>query len=326
MGCPPGKQHHSCVGYSQRNNHRHLPLGYKDYALDVPQLRLLPFETMPSLGTTAAGQEILLGGFSGLFFEGINPENGNLQFITHPDRGANADATDVDEDEVSERPFPLPITKHNGSDLRCRLVLHMCISQSVYHSPKQMGPRSQACLIFRDLPNWHTLMRNPLICSVNRWNMIRMVWTLKVSSVSGGTYVLERDSAIGPDSQKYVFHIDLASGTNIHGMDEPMPFESLDEAQLLEQGIIPVIKTLVINLAAAGYDFADKPEGLALLNEDIFAVLNDNDFGLVGSFDLATGLLDDNPSLQTPLLGIVTLHPMDSIQVIEMKVSTSLIG
>lgn len=129
-----------------------------------------------------------------------------------------------------------------------------------------------------------------------------------VASPDGGIYV-EHDSAIGPDSQKYVFRIDMAAATNIYGMAEPMPFEVLDETQLREQGIMSVTKELVIDLAAAGYDFADKPEGLALINYITLAVLNDNDFGLVDRFDLAIGLLEDNPNPQTPILVIISLHP-----------------
>ena len=85
-----------------------LPLGPKNYALDIAQLRTFAFENLPILGVTDAGQEIRLGGFSGLFFEGANPQNGNLQFITHPDRGPNADPIDTDDDGMKERPFPLP--------------------------------------------------------------------------------------------------------------------------------------------------------------------------------------------------------------------------
>ncbi|MCB0138811.1 MAG: esterase-like activity of phytase family protein, partial [Caldilineaceae bacterium] len=60
------------------------------------------------LGTTAAGQDILMGGFSGLYFEGVDEATGNLKFITHPDRGPNPDPMDVDDDGVNERPFALP--------------------------------------------------------------------------------------------------------------------------------------------------------------------------------------------------------------------------
>ena len=415
-----------------------FPLGYKNYELDVPQLRLLPFETMPSLGATAAGQEILLGGFSGLFFEGINPENGNLQFITHPDRGPNADATDVDEDGVSERPFPLPdyqaqwirfevsqrtaqvhiteripLTRADGTPITglpnldgpAKLAYADEEPVDLLGQPLEYDPlgadfegivraddgtywmvdeyrpaiyhfMSNGTLINRYVPEGSNasgvnvgVEAIPAIFAQRRANRgfeavayqngmlyafiqspidnpdvdddanskagksIRIVAfdTLTMQSVAqylymlegngsdkigdavaspdGGIYVLERDSAIGPGSQKYVFRIDLAAATNIHGMAEPVPFESLDEGQLLEQNITPVLKELVIDLAAAGYDFADKPEGLARLNEDTFAVLNDNDFGLLGSFDPATGLLDDNPNPQVPVLGIVSLHP-----------------
>ena len=415
-----------------------LPFGYKDYALDVPQLRLLPFEPMPSLGTTTAGQEILLGGFSGLFFEGINPENGNLQFITHPDRGPNADAIDVDEDGVSERPFPLPdyqaqwirfeVSPHTAHvHITERIPLTRADGTPITGLPNLQGPSKMAYAdeepvdllgqpleydpfgadfegivraddgtywmvdeyrpaIYHFMPNGtlinryvpegsnasgvnvgieaipalfaqrranrgfeavayqngmlYTFIQSPIdnpdvdddanskagksirileFDTTTMQSVAQYLYMLEgngsdkigdaVASHDGGIYVLERDSAIGPTSQKYVFRIDLAAATNIHGMVEPMPFESLDETQLLEQSITPVMKELVIDLAAAGYDFADKPEGLARLNEDTFAVLNDNDFGLLGSFDPATGLLDDNPNPQTPVLGIVSLHP-----------------
>jgi 3-phytase len=69
----------------------------------VPQARLTNYEftNLPKLGTTSKGQDIFLGGFSGLYFQGIAP-NGNLQFVTHTDRGPNGDPTGAN------RPFYLP--------------------------------------------------------------------------------------------------------------------------------------------------------------------------------------------------------------------------
>lgn len=88
------------------------PLGLKDFSKGLPTLTTYEFTNLPVLGTTAtvnpsnpsqtvAGQEIRLGGFSGLFFEGV-AANGNLKFITHTDRGPNA------EPNGNNRPFPLP--------------------------------------------------------------------------------------------------------------------------------------------------------------------------------------------------------------------------
>jgi 3-phytase len=59
------------------------------------------FKNLPKLGTTSKGQDIFLGGFSGLYFQGI-ATNGNLKFVTHTDRGPNGDPTGAN------RPFYLP--------------------------------------------------------------------------------------------------------------------------------------------------------------------------------------------------------------------------
>ncbi len=53
------------------------------------------------VGKTAAGQEINLGGFSGLAFEGTT-RDGKLKFVTHTDRGPNGEPTGI------VRPFLLP--------------------------------------------------------------------------------------------------------------------------------------------------------------------------------------------------------------------------
>ena len=84
-----------------------LPLGVKDYSQGQPTLEQFEFSNLPVLGTTEGGQEILLGGLSGLFYEGSD-DQGNLQFVTVPDRGPNGEPTDVDGDGDNERPFALP--------------------------------------------------------------------------------------------------------------------------------------------------------------------------------------------------------------------------
>lgn len=66
-----------------------------------PKLTNYEFSDLPILGTTSNDQDILLGGFSGLFFQGI-AENGNLKFVTHTDRGPNG------EPDGFNRPFLLP--------------------------------------------------------------------------------------------------------------------------------------------------------------------------------------------------------------------------
>ncbi|NEO42575.1 MAG: calcium-binding protein [Moorea sp. SIOASIH] len=85
-----------------------LPLGVKDHSQGQPTLELFEFNDLPVLGTTEGGQEIKLGGLSGLFYEGTDAATGNLKFVTVPDRGPNGKPTDVDGDGSKERPFALP--------------------------------------------------------------------------------------------------------------------------------------------------------------------------------------------------------------------------
>ncbi|MCA9148192.1 MAG: esterase-like activity of phytase family protein [Planctomycetales bacterium] len=90
-----------------------LPLGLKDHLLGQPSIENYPVLDLPNLeGTTPTGQAISLGGFSGLYYAGINSENGNLRFVTIPDRGPNPEtgSWDADGDGVAEtvRPFALP--------------------------------------------------------------------------------------------------------------------------------------------------------------------------------------------------------------------------
>lgn len=78
------------------------PLGVSDHSRGLPSLSTYDFTELPNLGTTALGETIKLGGFSGLSFEGVDPVTGNYQFITVPDRGPNGDSVN------GERPFLLP--------------------------------------------------------------------------------------------------------------------------------------------------------------------------------------------------------------------------
>jgi DNA-binding beta-propeller fold protein YncE len=80
---------------------RLLPLGSKNYADGAQVSATYEWTDLPSIGRTAAGQRMTLGGFSGLAFEGTT-RDGKLQFVTHTDRGPNGEPTGI------LRPFVLP--------------------------------------------------------------------------------------------------------------------------------------------------------------------------------------------------------------------------
>lgn len=75
-------------------------LGYKDLSAP-PTTQNFEVTDLPSIGATTAGQELKLGGFSGLFYEG-RTSAGAMRFVTHTDRGPNG------EPVAGKRPFLLP--------------------------------------------------------------------------------------------------------------------------------------------------------------------------------------------------------------------------
>ncbi len=78
----------------------------------------------------------------------------------------------------------------------------------------------------------------------------------------------------------YKFNISNATpvtGNNFGGNT----LEQLNEAGLAANGIVPVQKEFFADLLELGWERQhDKPEGLAILNDSTFAVINDNDFGI----------------------------------------------
>ena len=83
------------------------PLGLKDFSKGLPRLTNYDFVDRGDITnggealTTATGETIELGGFSGLYYDGT-ADNGNLKFLAVPDRGPNGDA------DGNNRPFLLP--------------------------------------------------------------------------------------------------------------------------------------------------------------------------------------------------------------------------
>lgn len=82
---------------------------------------------------------------------------------------------------------------------------------------------------------------------------------------------------------KNIYKIDISTATPITREDfNGKTFEQLnDAAGARAQGITPVAKTLFFDLLENNWNTAqDKPEGLTILNETTFAVINDNDYGV----------------------------------------------
>lgn len=416
-----------------------LPLGFKHFDAPAATLHTYELAERPVLGTTAAGQEILLGGFSGLFYEGMD-DSGRLLFATHTDRGPNPESADVDDDGVNERPFALPdfqpvivrlaldpatgvveiveqigLKRDDGTPLtglpnlageagmayadeepvdlqgapleldplgadlegivRAEDGTYWMVDEyrpAIYHfTPdgtlaaryvpegsnseetgvavgeeaipaiyaQRRANRGFEAVALRDgilyafiqspidnpdggkdnSSKASTLVRILAFDTDAKTTVGEYFYRLDGAGVDkigdavvtpDGTFlVLERDDATGAAARKLVYRIDIDAATNFLGYDLPLGVELQSNAGLARLGITPVAKTLAVDLGAIGYDLVDKPEGLALIDENTLAVLNDNDFGAGGGFDPATGLIEENPNPMPVVLGIVHLAP-----------------
>ncbi|MDQ0874058.1 hypothetical protein QFZ77_002717 [Paenibacillus sp. V4I3] len=90
----------------------------------------------------------------------------------------------------------------------------------------------------------------------------------------------ERDKNAGADAQlKRIYKSDFSKATNILGKDTSKNLESLSVQQLKDQGIQPVSKELIVDIAKLGYPY-EKIEGLTVVDKNTIAIVNDNDFGI----------------------------------------------
>ncbi len=139
----------------------------------------------------------------------------------------------------------------------------------------------------------------------------------EITAITNSTFlVLERDGEYGTNANrttlfKRVYKIDLTNATDIsdpaNGVGGKLfggkTVEELKDAATLQaNGIVPVTKSLVLDLATElplVYPH-DKAEGLALLSPTLLAVSNDDDFGIggLGTYIAkilpATGQVDSN--------------------------------
>ena len=120
----------------------------------------------------------------------------------------------------------------------------------------------------------------------------------EIAAITNTTFLaLERDGLYGgnstsPATFKKVFKIDLAGATDISDAANSasgklyggLTVEQLkDQAGLTAASVVPVTKTLVLDLLTAASPVYphDKAEGLALIGNNLLAVSNDDDFGVV---------------------------------------------
>lgn len=105
-----------------------------------------------------------------------------------------------------------------------------------------------------------------------------------MAAINDSTFLVIEAGTRGNTDIKKIYLINIAQATPItSGLYNGLTAEALvDSEGLTAQGIMPVQKTLFLDLKANGWPTElDKSEGLAIINDSTIAVCNDNDFGQV---------------------------------------------
>lgn len=119
-----------------------------------------------------------------------------------------------------------------------------------------------------------------------------------MAAINDSTFLLIEAGLRGSNDQKKIYLINIKNATPIHsGLYNGKTVEELEDSTgLAENNITPVQKTLFLDLNANGWPVSlEKSEGLAILNDSMIAVGNDNDFGQISPEEngiaTATGIL-----------------------------------
>lgn len=142
----------------------------------------------------------------------------------------------------------------------------------------------------------------------------------------GGLLVVERDDDALPEDPietitKKIYATKLDGATDISSLGlftvggVQKSVDQMTEAELASVGVVPVKKTLHVDLPSAGYASVQKIEGLAVVNNGQLALINDNDFGVAGIvIDNATGKFTIAPGYtpEKPTLGLLKVPGLDA--------------
>lgn len=105
-----------------------------------------------------------------------------------------------------------------------------------------------------------------------------------MTAINDSTFLVIEAAARGTADVKRIYLININSATPVtSGLYNGSTLEGLvDSAGLAANGIVPVTKTLFMDLLANGWPAVlDKAEGIAIINDSTIAVGNDNDYGQI---------------------------------------------
>jgi hypothetical protein len=139
-----------------------------------------------------------------------------------------------------------------------------------------------------------------------------------VSLGFGEFLALERDDDALPDDnpahiEKKIYRFNLTGATDVTAFTGVVgstgkTVDQLTVAEMVANGIHPVAKSLHVDLNKAGYNRAQKVEGLAVIDPWTLAVINDNDFGVANITIHPDGTFTLNYVPESEQLGIIDVR------------------
>jgi hypothetical protein len=144
------------------------------------------------------------------------------------------------------------------------------------HGILEIDPATNATRMFAYL--------NDGIIGASGSNQIRLRdWKIgDMAAINDTTFLVLEAALRGTTDVKRVYKINISAASVVNsGLYSGLRLEALvDSAGLAANGILPVKKTLFMDLLANGWDPAlDKAEGLSILNDSTIFIGNDNDYG-----------------------------------------------
>ena len=126
-------------------------------------------------------------------------------------------------------------------------------------------------------------------------NQIRLKdWKIgDMAAVNDSVFLVLEAGLRGATDRKFIYKVNISQATPVtSGLYSTKTLEALvDEAGLTANNIVPVKKTLFMDLLANGWPSdLEKAEGIAIINDSTIAITNDNDFGQysIGEVGVAT--------------------------------------
>lgn len=322
----------------------------------------LQFDSLPSIGQTAAGQDITLGGFSGLQYLGASARG--HRFLTLTDRGPNSsgqgdqrpfllpnysprfvyfELDTIQRKLFFERAVPLQMSGKNASGLPQSQGMERPIDifgRPLAYDKNGLDPEG-VCLDTNGMI-WIVEEYGPSICQLDPSGSVQkclkpgsglpQIYSTRESNrgfeglvcVGSKLYAFLQSPLPSDGLKSRIVEVDINSAALT--AEFFYPFESkksdkIGDATVLPDGRLAVLerdsksgpkafkrlyaiefvageaivkKSLYRDLVKAGFTFAEKAEGVAVLPDGTIAVLNDNDFGVGGDPDPQTGVFPES--------------------------------